>query len=145
MQTDTVVASLKLRLVEAEFENRSLQLETESLRKLSEIAGAKDHGKGKVKGTEHKLRSQIALLKTEADSMRRKMISLEDLNDRLEEATEKTLAEKVAIEKVLVEKERKSEPVSRQESTSSTTSEVDNERLHVLQSQITTLQDELGL
>ncbi|XP_071804904.1 uncharacterized protein [Asterias amurensis] len=144
MQTDTVVASLKLRLVEAEFENRSLQLETESLRKLSEIAGAKDHGKGKVKGTEHKLRSQIALLKTEADSMRRKMISLEDLNDRLEEATEKTLAEKVAIEKVLVEKERKSEPVSRQESTSSTTSEVDNERLHVLQSQITTLQDELG-
>ncbi|XP_038052439.1 cytadherence high molecular weight protein 2-like [Patiria miniata] len=146
MKTETVIASLKRRLVESEFENRSLQLETESLRKLSEIAGAKEHGKGKVKGAEHKLRSQIALLKTEADSMRRKLVGLEELNDRLEEAAERALTEKVAAEKALTasEKERKPEPVTRQESTSSTASEVDNERLQVLQSQIGTLQEELG-
>ncbi|XP_022083293.1 A-kinase anchor protein 9-like isoform X2 [Acanthaster planci] len=145
MKAETVIASLKRRLVEAEFENRSLQLETESLRKLSEIATAKEPGKGKVKGVEHKLRSQIALLKTEADSMRRKIVGLEELTERLEEAAERALTEKVSAEKALAatEKERKPEPVIRQESTSSTTSE-DNERLQSLQSQIGTLQEELG-
>ncbi len=85
-QAEAVIASLKKRIVDVEYSHRCLQLETDTLRKLTDISKEGGGGKGKGKNVENKLKAQVNVLKGEADFMRRKIVELELQNEKVQES-----------------------------------------------------------
>ncbi|XP_071853810.1 uncharacterized protein [Apostichopus japonicus] len=86
---ENIIDSLKRRLVETEFRNRCYELEIQTLKRLNEVAcmprDTPSKPAGRPKSVESKIRGQLALMHNEADTMRRKLISLEMANERLQE------------------------------------------------------------
>lgn len=105
-------------------------MEAESLRKLAHISGAEGggggHGKHRGKSLETKLRSQVSLLNTEADAMRRQIVTLEIQNEQLQDELEKQMQSNVAA------------------AATSPNADSDRERLEALQQKIAQLEEELG-
>nr|XP_054748432.1 uncharacterized protein LOC129254008 [Lytechinus pictus] len=127
-QAERAITTLKKRLVESEYEGRTFQMEAESLRKLAHIAGAEGgggHAKHRGKSLETKLRAQVSLLNTEADAMRRQIVTLEIQNEQLQDELEKQMQTPVAV-------------------ATSSSSDSDRERLEALQQKIAQLEEELG-
>lgn len=119
---ENIIDSLKRRLVETEFRNRCYELEIQTLKRLNEVACMPRDTPSKPavrpKSVESKIRGQLALMHNEADTMRRKLISVEMANERLQEEMEQK---------------------GRENGTS------DGERLGALQDKIVQLEEELGL
>ncbi|XP_070533348.1 uncharacterized protein [Ptychodera flava] len=75
--------AIRKRLVEAEVINRIVEDEVRTYKKLNEDALGHGSTKGKGKGAEAKLKSQISLLKQENDRMRKRMVDCEIQNETL--------------------------------------------------------------
>lgn len=119
---ENIIDSLKRRLVETEFRNRCYELEIQTLKRLNEVAcmprDTPSKPAGRPKSVESKIRGQLALMHNEADTMRRKLISLEMANERLQEEVDQKGSENLTS---------------------------GGERLGALQDKIIQLEEELGL
>lgn len=126
LQAESVISTLKKRIVDVEFAHRCLQLERETLKKVSEVEGAKGGKGGKAKAAENKLRAQVNVLQGEGDFMRKRIVDLEMQFEQMQE-----------------EQDEAGGSAAKKQRTDSSSSDGDD-RLAALQDKIGGLEEELG-